>query len=554
MNNYEVFDYMKDPNIDRRIKEICEQAEKNYIMINYKPENEKEEIKNTKNFQITDFNSYNRIDTPTKSINKKIIEYDFHNQPFIPKTINFENENNYFHESNINQNNFYSQPNNNNQFLNNNQFIQKIENNENFKQYNFTKEISQKINQNLLNNQNVNEINNLNNKDNPYDQNINQQEQNNDLFNFQNHNNINNNNLNSQNNYQKFLNQINQNININSNKDNINNNNLNNKNNYNNLNNKNNYNNLNIFNDNNLNIHNDNNLNIHNDNNLNIHNDNTLNVHNDNNINFENNFQNEINENKNIENNINNINENNLSQKFINSINDSIEFQKLNNLNPLNLSSSFSSLNSNDYLLKKPNCFECELRNLIQRKDLYHKKIKEETEKNNLINKIILEGKNLLSKEKYEECYDKLNNLINQNLNHPDIFFLFGETCRKLKLMEEAEKYLILCLNFKNCSPYAFYSLSLLYEECCQYKYSNYFLKKCLNFFNNSDIYFLLGKNYFKLNNNFKALNFINIAIEKNASNQFYYQLRSEIYNKIGRSDLGKKDEIMFQIINNKKK
>ena len=537
MNNYEVFDYMKDPNIDRRIKEICEQAEKNYIMINYKPENEKEEIKNTKNFQITDFNSYHRIDTPTKSINKKIIEYDFHNQPFIPKTINFENENNYFHESNINQNNFYSQPNNNNQFLNNNQFIQKIENNENFKQYNFTKEISQKINQNLLNNQNVNEINNLNNKDNPYDQNINQQEQNNDLFNFQNHNNINNNNLNSQNNYQKFLNQINQNININSNKDNINNNNLNNKNNY-----------------NNLNIFNDSNLNIHNDNNLNIHNDNTLNVHNDNNINFENNFQNEINENKNIENNINNINENNLSQKFINSINDSIEFQKLNNLNPLNLSSSFSSLNSNDYLLKKPNCFECELRNLIQRKDLYHKKIKEETEKNNLINKIILEGKNLLSKEKYEECYDKLNNLINQNLNHPDIFFLFGETCRKLKLMEEAEKYLILCLNFKNCSPYAFYSLSLLYEECCQYKYSNYFLKKCLNFFNNSDIYFLLGKNYFKLNNNFKALNFINIAIEKNASNQFYYQLRSEIYNKIGRSDLGKKDEIMFQIINNKKK
>ena len=43
MKNYNDIDYMNDPNIDRRIKEICIQAEKNYIMTNYKPENEKNE-------------------------------------------------------------------------------------------------------------------------------------------------------------------------------------------------------------------------------------------------------------------------------------------------------------------------------------------------------------------------------------------------------------------------------------------------------------------------------------------------------------------------------
>ena len=35
MKNYNDIDYMNDPNIDRRIKEICIQAEKNYIMTNY---------------------------------------------------------------------------------------------------------------------------------------------------------------------------------------------------------------------------------------------------------------------------------------------------------------------------------------------------------------------------------------------------------------------------------------------------------------------------------------------------------------------------------------
>ncbi len=432
MKNYNVIDYMNDPNIDRRIKEICIQAEKNYIMTNYKPENEKNESNFEKNFKINDFNTYNRVDTPKGSIHEKNSNYNYNENPFNPISIN---------------------------------------------KYDFNNDIIQNNKQN----DNIHNIINQNQDS----QNLNQ-----DYHNYHNSSQSN------QHSYHNFnLNQNYQNENINDN-------------------------------------------------------------------NIENNSQ------KNI---LRERNSLNISPEMINTINDSIQLKSTSNLNPKNLSSSLSSIKTNTLInfpylqindFQKPilslnnncQCFECELRKLIQKKNnLYHKNFKQNTEINKSINKVILEGKYLLSKGKYEECYGKLKFLLEKGLNHPDLFYLYGETCRKLKMMEDSEKYLILCLNFENCSPYVYYSLGLLYEECGQYKYSNYFLKKSLNFFNDSNIFFILSKNYFILNKNLKALKRINEAIDKDNSKIEYLKLRCDIYKKIGRSDLSKNDEMMIEFINRKK-
>ena len=430
MKNYNVIDYMNDPNIDRRIKEICIQAEKNYIMTNYKTENEKNESNlEFNNFQSNDFNTYNRVDTPKESIHEKISDFNYNEKPFKPISIN-----NYEF---------------NNDLLPNN-----------------------KLNTNIHNIMNQNK-------------NLNQDYQN-SQYSYQN-------NLNSYENFNLHQNYKNENINEN----------------------------------------------------------NTMN----------NSQKNTLRETKSL----------NLSPEMINTINDSIQLKSTSNLNPKNLSSSLSSIKTNTLInfphlqindFQKPilslnnncQCFECELRKLIQKKNnLYHKNLKQNTEINKSINKVILEGKYLLSKGKYEECYGKLKFLLEKGLNHPDLFYLYGETCRKLKMMEDSEKYLILCMNFENCSPYVYYSLGLLYEECGQYKYSNYFLKKSLNFFNDSNIFFILSKNYFILNKNLKALKRINEAIDKDNSKIEYLKLRCDIYKKIGRSDLSKNDEMMIEFINRKK-
>ena len=430
MKNYNDIDYMNDPNIDRRIKEICIQAEKNYIMTNYKPENEKNESNFENNFKINDFNTYNRVDTPKGSIHEKNSNYNYNEIPFNPISIN---------------------------------------------KYDFNNDIIQNNKQN----DNIHNIINQNQDS----QNLNQ-----DYHNYHNSSQSN------QNSYHNFnLNQNYQNENINDN-------------------------------------------------------------------NIENNSQkNILRERKSL----------NISPEMINTINDSVQFKSTINLNPINLSSSLSSINTNTLInvphlqindFQKPilelnnncQCFECGLRKLIQKKNVYHKNLKQNTEINKSINKIILEGKYLLSKGKYEECYDKLKSLLEKGLSHPDLFYLYGETCRKLKIMELSEKYLILCMNFENCSPYVYYSLGLLYDECGEYKYSNYFLKKSLNFFNDSNIYFILSKNYFKLNKNLKALKRISEAIDKDNSKIDYYQLRCDIYKKIGREDLCKNDEMMIEVINRK--
>ena len=198
-------------------------------------------------------------------------------------------------------------------------------------------------------------------------------------------------------------------------------------------------------------------------------------------------------------------------------------------------------------------CFECEIRRIIQDKNCFNEELNTHYKQNKAINQLLLKAKTFISKNKYNAAYEILHPYILQKLTHPDLFYLYGETCRNLKLMEDAEKFLLLALNYENHSPYCYYSLGLFYFELKQSKYSNIFLKKFLVYVDNDYIHYLIGKNYFILNKQLKAVSQLTQAIEMNCSIKQYYLLRAEAYKLIGMDDLAKKDKEMVKMLSNKR-
>lgn len=272
----------------------------------------------------------------------------------------------------------------------------------------------------------------------------------------------------------------------------------------------------------------------------------------------------------------------NISQDLINSINSKIKYKSNNmlslnsfdyknntqdddivNYNPQIILSQSEINNHNNHIHSKNNssffssdpsfCFECSLHKVINDKNIYNKDLTLKAKENKEINKIILTAKTLLQKNKLIKSYQLLQNyIINYGIKHPDLYYLYGETCRKLKYMEDAQKYLLACMNFKNCSPYVYLSLAELYREIGQFKYSKNFYKKCLLFFEKGNIYYNLAINYMKLNKPLKALNFITEAINMEKNVAIYYKFRSDIYKILGHKDLSEKDIYQYNnLINN---
>ena len=208
--------------------------------------------------------------------------------------------------------------------------------------------------------------------------------------------------------------------------------------------------------------------------------------------------------------------------------------------NSMNL--SISSISSSSSC-----CLECEIKKLIEDKHCYNAELNKFYVANKYINNILLKSKSFLSKNEPQKAYTLLYNEISNNIIHPDLFYLYGDCCRLLKKMEESEKYLLLSLNFTHCSPYVMYSLGLLYNEVHQWKYSNIFLKRFLSFSEGSYIRYLIASNYHQMNKDLKAVDQITKGIESNDINSKhllcdYYDLRAEIYKKIGQEELALKD------------
>ena len=173
--------------------------------------------------------------------------------------------------------------------------------------------------------------------------------------------------------------------------------------------------------------------------------------------------------------------------------------------------------------------------------------------KNSNLSKILLESRDLIKKKKLKQAYLLLNQTISTGTQHSDLFYLFGEINRMLKQNEEAEKYLIKSIKFELHSPYAFFSLGLLYQDMNQFQNSTKFFKLFNRLLDNADLHFQIAINYFKLKDFVNAAEEISKAIDLNEECAEYYLFRSEIYKNMGLKEMENEDDYMYRYINRKK-
>lgn len=81
-----------------------------------------------------------------------------------------------------------------------------------------------------------------------------------------------------------------------------------------------------------------------------------------------------------------------------------------------------------------------------------------------LVNSTIREAKLLLNRDP-EEAVELLKSRLRDGLVHADLYYLQGEALRVLERLEEAEEALLAALAMKLHSPYAYYSLGLVYLD-----------------------------------------------------------------------------------------
>ena len=169
------------------------------------------------------------------------------------------------------------------------------------------------------------------------------------------------------------------------------------------------------------------------------------------------------------------------------------------------------------------------------------------------LNKILLQAQTLIKNHKYTSAYYLLQKTIATGEYHSDLFYLYGEVNRILENYKIAEDYLLLALNFEIHSPYVFYSMGLLYHTLKEYQYSNIFLKLFHSLINNDKVHLFIAKNYMGLGELTKAAKELTKAIDLSHDNDNYYKIRSEVYNKMGLTEMSNEDLNMYNYIKNTK-
>lgn len=169
--------------------------------------------------------------------------------------------------------------------------------------------------------------------------------------------------------------------------------------------------------------------------------------------------------------------------------------------------------------------------------------------KNSNLSKILLESRDLIKKKKLKQAYILLKQTISTGIQHSDLFYLYGEINRILRQNNTAENYLIKSLKFELHSPYAFFSLGLLYQDMKQYQNSNKFFSLFNRLLDNADVHFQMAINYFNLKDFVHAAEEMSKAIDLNGECAEYYLFRSEIYRNMGLKEMEDEEENMYRYI-----
>jgi len=186
-------------------------------------------------------------------------------------------------------------------------------------------------------------------------------------------------------------------------------------------------------------------------------------------------------------------------------------------------------------------CKACDLKKRIKMNEITHEEhIKFQF--NVDINTTVIDAKKHMKKLNYKKAYEVLKLLIVQGVKHSDIYYLFGEVNRIMKVYDDGEKYLLEALLFEKHSPYVFYSLGLLYQEINNYEESVSMFKHFLQILETADAYYQISKSYSGVKKYLKAATNTTKAINLNPNCYEYFMFRAQIYDVMGFVELSNDD------------
>lgn len=162
-----------------------------------------------------------------------------------------------------------------------------------------------------------------------------------------------------------------------------------------------------------------------------------------------------------------------------------------------------------------------------------------------LIHDTIAKAKLSISRLNYLKAVELLENLINKGYMHSDIFYLAGESRRLLEDYEQSEAHLLNSISMQIHSPYAYFSLALVYQCKKTYNEAIELFRHFLTLVDSSDGHYELARSLAATGDHREAVLQYTLSIEKIQHQKVdpaVYILRAESYEKLKRPELAKQD------------
>mmetsp|Transcript_19797 Transcript_19797/g.36525 ORF Transcript_19797/g.36525 Transcript_19797/m.36525 type:complete len:281 (-) Transcript_19797:2120-2962(-) len=163
-----------------------------------------------------------------------------------------------------------------------------------------------------------------------------------------------------------------------------------------------------------------------------------------------------------------------------------------------------------------------------------------------LLNEKIVAARSALSKGQLIKVQRILEPEIDRGVRHADVYYLLGEVKRLQKRPGEALEYLLHCIGMRVHTPYALYSLGLIYAETDRFDKAISLLRTFLSQVETASAHYELANCLIKCGEAKEAIVHLTRSIELNRpdekANLVAYILRADLYESIGYQQSAQQD------------
>jgi tetratricopeptide (TPR) repeat protein len=169
-----------------------------------------------------------------------------------------------------------------------------------------------------------------------------------------------------------------------------------------------------------------------------------------------------------------------------------------------------------------------------------------------LIKKVILQGRNLISKKRFLKAVEVLEKTVHEGICHSDIFYLLGESFRLLNENEQAEMWIQRSMQMKIHPPQCYFSMGLICQNMNKFQDSVNFLQEYLQRLDDLSGHYELGRSFMKMGLFDEAIEEFTyfISLKRPNLDPAVLLLRAEAFEALDNFDMARKDYRLVLKIN----